>query len=110
MSDTRLSSVSARGQQEQEWRESRWRLWKGPSIAWGTLVVLFAANLVFAYLPLGNLALSLAIAGLMIAVLSTFLMDLRNAEALTRMVAGAGLFWTSLMFVLTFCDFLSRHY
>jgi cytochrome c oxidase subunit 4 len=92
----------------QEWRRSAWQLWK----AWLALIVLSAANFFLAYLPLGagNLALSLAIAALMIAVLSTFLMGLRNSRALIRIVAGAGLFWTSLMFVLTFCDFLSRHY
>jgi caa(3)-type oxidase subunit IV len=110
VSHNRSATVS--GREPQEWRESAWRLWKGPSVAWAALFVLFAANLLFAYLPLsrGHLAVSLGIAGLMIAVLSTFLMDLRNARALTRIVAGAGLFWTSLMFVLTFCDFLSRHY
>jgi caa(3)-type oxidase subunit IV len=96
----------------QEWRRSAWQLWKGPSVAWLALIALFAANLSLAYLPLssGNLAPSLAIAALMIAVLSTFLMGLRNSNALIRIVAGAGLFWTSLMFLLTFCDFLSRHY
>jgi cytochrome c oxidase subunit 4 len=96
----------------QEWRQSAWQLWKAPSVAWLALVALFAANFFLAYLPLGagNLALSLAVAALMIAVLSTLLMGLRNSRALIRLVAGAGLFWTSLMFALTFCDFLSRHY
>jgi caa(3)-type oxidase subunit IV len=75
-------------------------------------MVLSVANVLLAYLPLGvgNLAPGLGIAALMIVVLGTFLMDLRNSRALTRIVAGAGLFWTTLMFVLTFCDFLSRHY
>ena len=98
--------------ESQAWRRSIWQLAKVPSLAWLTLMVLFVANFLLAYLPLavGNLAPSLGIAALMIAVLGTFLMDLRNSKALTRIVAGAGLFWTSLMFVLTFCDFLSRHY
>lgn len=93
------------------WRRSIWRLAKVPSLAWLALMALFVANLLLAYLPLGvgNLAPSLGIAALMIAILGTFLMDLRNSKALTRIAAGAGLFWTSLMFVLTFCDFLFRH-
>jgi caa(3)-type oxidase subunit IV len=93
-------------------QRNAWQLWKGPSIAWLALIVLFAANLICAYLPLGadNLTLSLVITALMVAVLSTFLMGLRDATSLIRLVAGAGLFWTSLMFILTFCDFLSRRY
>jgi cytochrome c oxidase subunit IV len=89
-----------------------WQLWKGPSVAWLALIALFAVNLVCAYVPLGagNLLLSLVIAALMIAVLSTFLMGLRDSTSLIRLLAGAGLFWTSLMFILTFCDFLSRRY
>lgn len=109
MNDGRASSASV---DRRDRRARRRRLWKAPSLAWAGLMALFAASLALAYLPLGrgNLAVSLAIAGLMIALLSTFLMDLRNAKTLIRIVAGAGLFWTSLMFVLTFCDFLSRHY
>jgi cytochrome c oxidase subunit IV len=110
VSDSQSSFTPTRDYQE--WRQSAWQLWKGPSIAWLVLIALFAANFFLAYLPLGagNLALSLAIAALMVAVLTSFLMGLRNSKALIRIVAGAGLFWTSLMFVLTFCDFLSRHY
>jgi caa(3)-type oxidase subunit IV len=98
--------------ESEAWRCSIWQLAKVPSLAWLGLVALFVANLLLAYLPLtvGKLAPNLGIAALMIVVLGTFLMDLRNSKALTRIVAGAGLFWTSLMFVLTFCDFLSRHY
>jgi caa(3)-type oxidase subunit IV len=61
-------------------------------------------------LPPGNVAANLVIAAAMIGVLVTFLMDLRNATALVRIVACAGLFWTGLMFALTFNDYLSRHY
>ena len=92
--------------------EFKWRLWKGPAIAWLALMVLFARNLVRLILPLGagNVAVNLAIAAVMMALLVTFLMDLQNSPALTRIVAAAGLFWTILMFVLTFSDYLSRHY
>jgi len=108
MSRGQLASPSGRADQERE--RNAWALWKGPGVAWLALIGLFAANLISAYVPLGagNLILSLAIAAVMVVVLSTFLMGLRNSSALIRLVAGAGLFWTSLMFILTFCDFLSR--
>jgi cytochrome c oxidase subunit IV len=89
-----------------------WRLWKGPGLTWLALIVLFAVSLGSAYLPLGtgNVAINLLIAAVMIALLVTFLMDLRNSKALIRIVAAAGLFWTILMFALTFNDYLSRYY
>jgi cytochrome c oxidase subunit IV len=88
------------------------RLWKSPAIVWFALVVLFGASLGSAYLPLGsgNIVANLLIAAIMIGVLVTFLMDLKNSSALIRVVAAAGLFWAVLMFVLTFNDYLSRHY
>ena len=93
-------------------RQSTRALWQGPAIAWLVLLILFAGTLGSAYLPLGtgNIAVNLLIAALMIAVLATFLMDLRRATMLTRVVAAAGLFWVVLMFALTFSDYLSRHY
>ncbi len=93
-------------------RPQAWRLWKGPVLAWLALIVLFALSLGSAYLPLraGNVAVNLFIAAVMVAVLVMVLMDLRNTMALIRVVAAAGLFWTILMFALTFNDYLSRHY
>jgi caa(3)-type oxidase subunit IV len=93
-------------------RQSTRALWQGPTIAWLVLLVLFAGTLGSAYLPLGdgNVAVNLLIAAVMIAVLAIFLMNLRNATMLTRIVAAAGLFWVVLMFTLTFSDYLSRHY
>ena len=79
---------------------------------WVVLLILFGASLGSAYLPLGvgNLALNLLIAAIMIVVLVTFLMDLKEAAALLHVVAGAGLLWLLLMFALTFSDYLSRYY
>jgi caa(3)-type oxidase subunit IV len=89
-----------------------WRLWKGPGLTWLALVALFAASLGSAYVPLGagNVATNLLIAAVMVALLVTFLMDLKSAKTIIRIVAAAGLFWTILMFTLTFNDYLSRHY
>ncbi|HEV2716040.1 MAG TPA: hypothetical protein VGU64_12310 [Terriglobales bacterium] len=68
--------------------------------------------MVSAYVPLGNgnIALNLLIAAVMIVLLVIFLMDLRSAKALIRIVALAGLLLLILMFTLTFNDYLSRYY
>ncbi len=88
------------------------QIWKGPMATWLILLLLFAASLGSAYLPLGvgNTALNLLIAAVMIALLVIFLMDLRRSPVLLRFVAAAGLFWLVIMFALTFSDYLSRHY
>jgi cytochrome c oxidase subunit IV len=89
-----------------------WRLWRGPGLTWLALLALFAISLGSAYAPLGvgNLESNLFIAAIMIALLVTFLMDLKNARTIVRIVAAAGLFWTILMFALVFNDYLSRTY
>jgi cytochrome c oxidase subunit IV len=89
-----------------------WWLWQGPALVWLVLLILFGATLGSAYLPLGtgNLTVNLVIAAIMIVVVVIFLMDLKSATALIRVVAAAGLFWLILMFGLTFNDYLSRYY
>ena len=81
-------------------------------MVWLVLLALFGASFASAYLPLGagNIAINLLIAMIMIVVLVTFLMDLKGATALIRVVAAAGLLWLILMFALTFNDYLSRYY
>jgi caa(3)-type oxidase subunit IV len=88
------------------------RLWKEPLAVWLALIVLFAINTASAYVPLAafNTALNLVIAAVMIALLATFLMDLRQSSVLIRILAGAGLFWTIFLFTLTFADYATRHY
>jgi cytochrome c oxidase subunit IV len=88
------------------------RLWTGPAKAWLGLVALFAVSTATAFIPLGaaNTAVNLLIAAAMVVLLVTFLMDLRRSSTLLRILAGAGLFWTVFMFVLTFADYLTRHY
>jgi cytochrome c oxidase subunit IV len=87
-------------------------LWFGPLLAWVGLMVLFAINLASSYVPLGraNVVINLLIAAVMAATLFIVLMDLRNAKALVRVAAVAGLFWMMMMFSLTFSDYLSRTY
>ena len=89
---------------------NREALWRGPLLAWAALLVLAAISLGSAYLPLGagNVAVNLTIAVIMAGLLAIFLMDLKNATVLVRIVAVTGLFWMVFMFALTFSDYLSR--
>ena len=89
-----------------------WWLWQGPGLVWFALVALFGASLGSAYLPLGNgnITVNLLIAAIMIVLLVSFLMDLKSAKALIRVVAAAGLLWLILMFTLTFNDYLTCYY
>jgi cytochrome c oxidase subunit IV len=84
--------------------------WVGPALAWGALILLFLLSLGSAYVPLGagNVVLNLLIAAVMAIVLAIFLMDLKHSRMLIRVVAVTGLFWTLIMFALTFSDYLSR--
>jgi len=88
------------------------QLWKEPAAVWLGLVVLFAISTASAYVPLGafNTALNLVFSAVMIALLVTFLMDLRRSSVLIHILAGAGLFWTIFLFTLTFADYATRHY
>jgi cytochrome c oxidase subunit 4 len=86
------------------------QLWTGPALVWLILLALLAVSIASAFLPLASLntTLNLLIAAVMIALLMIYLMDLRHANALLRILAGAGLFWTLFMFALTFADYLTR--
>jgi cytochrome c oxidase subunit 4 len=91
--------------------QPNWRqLIAGPVAVWLVLLVLLAASCGSAYLPLGpyNAALNLGIAAIMLLLLAAFLMNLREASTLLRLVAAAGLGWAIFLFALTFTDYLSR--
>lgn len=85
-------------------------IWLRPIAVLVALVLLALASLASAYVPLNgfNTALNLAIAGIMVVLLWSFLMELISLGALVRLVALAGLLWLSFMFALTFSDYLSR--
>jgi caa(3)-type oxidase subunit IV len=91
-------------------REPPASIWLRPAAVWAALMLLALASLAVAYLypdPTSTI-LNLAIAGIMVALLWLFLMDLVNAATLVRLIAVAGLLWLSFMFALTFSDYLFR--
>jgi cytochrome c oxidase subunit IV len=92
-------------------RPHRYReLWLGPVLIWLLLLAILAASAWSAFLPLGplNPTLNLLLAALMLFILAAYLMNLRSAGPVLRMVAASGLFWVIFLFALTFADYLSR--
>jgi cytochrome c oxidase subunit IV len=85
-------------------------LWLRPTAVWVALVLLAIASFGTAYVPLNgfNTLLNLAIAGIMVILLWSFLMELISFGALIRLIAVAGVVWLAFMFALTFSDYLSR--
>ena len=79
-------------------------------LSWGALVALLAVTTALAYLPLGRAALpaALAVACAKAAVIVLVFMELAKASGLTRIAAGAGLFWLCILLGLPAIDYLNR--
>ncbi len=86
------------------------RLWIVPGAVWLALLVLLAATVGSAYVPLGifNSIVNMVIAAAKVALVMLFFMTLRSSSALLRLAALAGIFWLVFMFVLTAGDYMTR--
>lgn len=75
------------------------------------LAVLAVAALAVGFSNLGpyKVVASLAVAVVQAGVLSVYFMDLRQADKLTWLVAGSGIFWVGLMFLFILTDYITRH-
>lgn len=76
----------------------------------GALLVLLAATIVAAKLPLGgwSVVVALAIAGLKAGIVATWFMHLRTSAPVMRLFALAGTFWLLVLLGLTLLDVQSR--
>ena len=74
------------------------------------LFALMAATILVAQLHLGSLSLvfALAIAGAKALLVALFFMHLRHGSPVSRLFAGAGLFWLAILLGFTLGDFVSR--
>jgi cytochrome c oxidase subunit IV len=74
------------------------------------LLLLFGANLGLSFVALGrfNLVLNLAIAAIMIGLITVIFMELDRANGIQRIAAAIGVFWLFFLFFLGFADYLSR--
>ena len=75
------------------------------------LAVLTVVALAVGFSDLGpiKVVVSLAVAVVQAAVLAVFFMDLRQADKLTWLCAGAAVFWVGIQFLFTLTDYLTRH-
>jgi cytochrome c oxidase subunit 4 len=73
-------------------------------------LVLLNIGISFAHIGGGAFAVHMAVAGVQALLLSVFFMHLKSADRLTWLVAGAGLFWLAILFVLTLGDYLTRQW
>tara|TARA_R100001143_G_scaffold63276_1_gene69290 strand:+ start:702 stop:983 length:282 start_codon:yes stop_codon:yes gene_type:complete len=74
------------------------------------LLGLLGANMVGTLIDAGALAIPirLSVAGVMVVVIATTFMRLRQSSPLVQVVAVMSLLWIMFLFVLTFADFLTR--
>ena len=81
-------------------------------IVFGALMGLLLLTIAAAYVDLGELALPVAmtIAAIKAILIVTYFMHMRYASALSRVFAGAALFWLVVLFALTLNDYLTRDY
>ena len=89
--------------------EAREVIW-APLGIWAGLMALLTLTIVYAYLP--GLPLkteaALAIGAAKALLIAMFFMQLRNAAALVRLAAGAGLVWLAFLYLFTFADVATR--
>jgi cytochrome c oxidase subunit 4 len=81
-----------------------------PLVTWAGLLVALAATVSYAFLPNAPIKpwVGLSIAAIKAVLIGLFFMRLTRAAGLVRVTAVVGLLWLSLLFVLGFCDFLTR--
>jgi len=85
-------------------------IWRGPLLVWLALSVLLGLTAGLSFLPMGafNVVAAFAIGGLKGLLIALFFMQLRQSSTQLRVVSAAGLFWLSLLFLLSFADYLTR--
>lgn len=86
------------------------RIWWPELAIWIALLALEGASSGIATIDMGwaTTALNYIIAFLMLLLVFTFSMRLREDTMLVRLTACLGLLWLAIMFTLTLADFLSR--
>jgi caa(3)-type oxidase subunit IV len=90
--------------------QSAGRIWIGPLAVWFALILLLIATVSSAYIPLGifNGIINMTIAGIKVALVVLFFMEVRTSSPLIRLASMAGLFWLILMFSLAGADYFTR--
>ncbi|ABE64800.1 Caa(3)-type oxidase, subunit IV (plasmid) [Nitrobacter hamburgensis X14] len=84
-------------------------IWRKNGLVWLALLVLLGLTFGAARLPLGdfNVVIALAIAGIKVTLVIVIFMGLGNSPSLIRLAAAAGVFWLTILFVLTLTDVIA---
>jgi hypothetical protein len=84
--------------------------WRGPTIAWGIMLIALFCIVLLGLYGSGDLrfAGALALAAVMLLTLAFGLVGVAAEPPLMRLVAGAGFMFLALMFFLSFNDLLTR--
>lgn len=81
-----------------------------PALALLALLALLAANIIFAFVPVGWIRPLIAplISAVMALIVLTWWMRLDKSEVTLRLVAAAGFIWLALLIGLSLTDYLAR--
>jgi len=81
-------------------------IWRKNGLIWLALLVLLGLTFGAAHIPLGgfNVVIGIAIAGIKVALVVVIFMGLGHSPSLIRLAAAAGVFWLTILFVLTLTD------
>ena len=81
-----------------------------PLIVWAALMALVGVTLLYAYLPgaPAKTEVALAVSIAKTVLIAVIFMQLRQAAALTRLAALAGIAWASMLYLFTFAEIASR--
>ena len=80
------------------------------TIVFLALIALTITTVAVSKLELGeyNFIAAMTIAVIKALLVATFFMDLRRSSSMTKLFAGAGLFWLAILLVFVLSDYLSR--
>lgn len=82
-------------------------------LVYAGLIALLILTAVGAYVPMGgtpHVLLAFGVSAAKTALIAFFFMEIHYHNGITRIFAGAGLVWLALLFLLTFSDYLTRHW
>ena len=79
---------------------------------WAALLVLLAATVILAYVPLGplHILVSVGIAFAKAILIVLFFMHVKYKQRLIAVFVCAGFLWLAIMFTLTSADYLTRRW
>jgi cytochrome c oxidase subunit 4 len=81
------------------------------TLVWAIVMVLFGANLGISFIDFGrgwNSTVTILIAAIQIALIGIYLMHMRSASGIMRLVSLTGLIWLAILVGLSLVDYATR--